>query len=303
MNALVDDRALIEQNRVLLAPPSIVEEIQDALPNDKCESPQAERTASIMTMESVQYSLSAVLGWLYWLVIALLLLDTVIVGLRSIQLAEDRRIASENNCSSIQDLCYIKHGELLGHSLSSRLFETHPQCLARAISVAHDHFEDLSCQSIGEIVNGTVSWAQDECDKLMFTPNAPPPTGWYRVWRAMAQNAKTVLHRCKDTLHHLFKKKEKRTALEMASVDPFVLPLNYRIECTGGHFLVCKLFSTMLSVGIGGHVRDPCEGVAEPQMSGYVAALTHIHTQIKGTPKLLPWLNCGTLVLFLVAFW
>ncbi|KAF2643744.1 hypothetical protein P280DRAFT_546648 [Massarina eburnea CBS 473.64] len=66
------------------------------------------------------------------------------------------------------------HGRLrslLSMSLDRRYFETHEECLSRAINFADAHYQDVvPYQGYANILNSTVDWAEDNCGKLMFSP-------------------------------------------------------------------------------------------------------------------------------------
>ncbi|KAF1965178.1 hypothetical protein BU23DRAFT_34558 [Bimuria novae-zelandiae CBS 107.79] len=190
-----------------------------------------------------RYPLSVVFAWICWLFLAVLLVDSIIIGTRSISMPHYRIIAEEIANSNFHEATDFKRGELLEMRLSKRLFETHLQCLARAITAADDHYGDLPYQSVKEIIDDTVWWAQDECNRLTFTPEVPP-TGWYRVWRTLTNTAEVILHRCKDAVGALFKA-NKRSIPEQDAVGLLSLPLGFRIECSGNSFSICRLFSTV----------------------------------------------------------
>lgn len=274
---------------------------------DRDEHLAAEPTTFFTKVYSARYSLSAVFGWLCWLMVALLLIDTLVTGLRSIHLAEYRRLTNETVCNNYQAPIDIKRDELLSMSLHKRLFETHPQCLARAITIAHRHYDDAPYQSVKELVNETISWAQGECDKLMFTPEAPP-TGWYWVWRAIADNTETAFRQCGDTLGNIYKRfffseKKERKASRVPELAPLILPSGYRIRCVGKDHSVCELSCTADSSLQIGDLLRPCNGTSSANMHQYMSALNHIHAEIGLMKKLLPWLNCGAFVISLAVIW
>lgn len=186
-----------------------------------------------------------ILKYVSFLLAMTLLVDLVVAGIMGMPESSQQVHFIVDN--TLRDTIDFKRGELLELRLRQRSFEEHPQCLARAITAAHNHYGDLPYQTVQEIVDDTVWWANDECKRLIFTP-AIPVTGWYRMFRVLTDKAGSTLHQYRKAFGSLFGFKKSRASKEKES-RPLVLnlvhPLGYKIQCNDKAGAICRLSSTV----------------------------------------------------------
>jgi hypothetical protein len=65
--------------------------------------------------------------------------------------------------------------KVLSTALQRRSFETHNACLARAISTAHNQGAFVPYEDYPEVVDDMISWADNVCGQLVFSPQVPIP--------------------------------------------------------------------------------------------------------------------------------
>ncbi|KAF1962170.1 hypothetical protein CC80DRAFT_569875 [Byssothecium circinans] len=124
--------------------------------------------------------LFVILACLTWLLIGLINLQLGLHGVIGIFEADLDAAAARYYAlkdSHMQD--QFVHGRLrslLSQSLHRRSFETHKECLARAITLADAHYLDVvPYQEYPDVLNSTIDWAEDNCGKIMFSPLVHSP--------------------------------------------------------------------------------------------------------------------------------
>ncbi|KAF2250846.1 hypothetical protein BU26DRAFT_271318 [Trematosphaeria pertusa] len=91
---------------------------------------------------------------------------------------------------------------LVSTPLEKHSFEDHDECLARGITLADAHFGDFPYDIYPDILNATMEWVEDNCAKLIFTPQVHPEPGSYTLlrasWATITEKSQTVIHVLKN---------------------------------------------------------------------------------------------------------
>ncbi|KAJ4305736.1 alpha,alpha-trehalase nth1 [Kalmusia sp. IMI 367209] len=154
--------------------------------------------------QRAQYPLSIIFAYTCLAVLFMLTLDAGVVGTRGIIMPTYWKTVQDYDGVNLEEISLASKLESLQNIvLHKRLFENHPQCLARAINDAHDHYGTVPYQSIQCILDGTIDWAQSECDRLLFTPEVSR-SGWSKTWFAVVATVKGSYYQLKDTVHRWY---------------------------------------------------------------------------------------------------
>ena len=233
------------------------------------------------------------LKWLTLLLSTVLLMHLVFVGIT--RMPGYRQTEKGTAEISVQDMIDFKRGELLESRLPKRLFEEHPQCLARAITIAHNQYNGLPYQSVQEIADDTVWWANDECSRLIFTPDIPL-TKWSWFFRAITDKAESTFHRCTTVFSRFFGAK-KFSDPKKAGNEALVLPAGYQILCKDKDRAVCKLSSTVKpSVRMISELVGQIDASSAQRSQWYSSKITSL------TLEVISWLDICCLVGWLVVW-
>ncbi|KAF2452026.1 hypothetical protein P171DRAFT_468410 [Karstenula rhodostoma CBS 690.94] len=194
---------------------------------------QARKTVAVKVWRA-RYALLTVFGFLCWLVLTLLMIESAATGVRGVLMPSYRTTTHRlGSIKSEQSLLVSKFEDLQDIHLQKRPFETHLKCLTRAANVAQDHYGDLPYQSYPLVAEYTTRWAQSECDRIIFSPVLIPRSGWHHVWKALTDHAGAAFFRCKDVLDGLMRAKKQRSQKPSSNAQntAFSLPLGHRLDC------------------------------------------------------------------------
>lgn len=203
-----------------------------------------------------------------YLVFKLLWINAGATGVRGILLPSYWRFEDQIYDSTARQLLLQYKRDILQHTrLQSRLFEGHFQCLTRAASVAHDHYDTLPYQYVEDILMETVEWAQDECDRIIFSPSPVqvPRNVLLKIWDSVYHSAGTAYYYCKGALKNLGKTNTRCSpkAEPKLELDSHSLPDGYLIECNDD-MSRCRLlsFDVPLFLASGAH-HEPTSKLVE----------------------------------------
>lgn len=104
---------------------------------------------------------------LMWAILSLFAVETSVLGVGGI-LQHGTKAKVDRLAET--DLVYANFYILQSRILSGRLFETHNECLIRAIGYGHASYNGLPYQLYPHVVSQTIMWAENNCARLMFSP-------------------------------------------------------------------------------------------------------------------------------------
>jgi len=121
------------------------------------------------------------------------------------------------SATASSNVCYLmesRRDKLLSSSLSIRIFETHPECLVRAINTAHNNYYLLPYEDNQEILNDTITWAEEQCAKRAFALQILPHSRDFlsRAWGTVTETTGTAFKSMKGLRRVWFDRIHSRSA-------------------------------------------------------------------------------------------
>ncbi|PVI05228.1 hypothetical protein DM02DRAFT_110268 [Periconia macrospinosa] len=203
----------------------------------------------------------------------------------------------------------------------NHLFETHRDCLARAANIADAHYLGGHYYEFPEVLNQTVEWAQDNCDRLSFTAairhdrsglfgkavasfSGKAVRMYHRV-KIIGMNAWDRFFQLRVKLHNTEKRVDARSPSKKATTssakDHFVLPSRIKIDCSG---IICHLSGNSSSMGVfitEAEIRNARESMFK---YGHVLAMVAMAQRVVEVAEHLTftalWMPYSFLVYFLI---
>ncbi|KAL5384646.1 hypothetical protein PMIN03_011592 [Paraphaeosphaeria minitans] len=254
-----------------------------------------------------RYTLFAVFGFVCWLVLTLLTVQSAATGVIGILMPSYRTTTHRlSNIKSGHSLVLSKFEDLKEIRLQRRPFETHPKCLTRATNIVQDHYDDLPYQSYPLVAEYTSQWAQAECDKIILSPVLIPRSGWHHFWMALSDGAGAVFFRCKDMVDGLIKAKKQRSQKSSNNTQNVALSLPswYQLDCNDTesfcHLLIVPLHSVTTH-----HNRSTEEKnliIEGRQLFQIIDGCKRVKAMMAMAWWLVPWMNLMALVLQIVTY-
>lgn len=144
------------------------------------------------------------------------------------------------------------------------MFETHSDCLVRAANFADGHYLGITYHKFPKVLNHTVQWAQENCDRLSFTATAyePEPRRKYFFGSGPGSLVQKAAQFCRwvgklppfKKIHSIFKqpvvtqKESGNGAKQLPDQqhatppkEPIAMPPHFEINCFSP---VCRLTAT-----------------------------------------------------------